>query len=51
MEAETFLMLSIRLGYIGEAQASPALAMVTQISKMLTRLRARLQEKAPLSRG
>ena len=49
METETFLMLAIRLGYVGEPQASPALAMVTQISKMLTRLRARLREAEPRS--
>ncbi len=46
METETFLMLAIRLDYVAEAQAGPALAMVTQISKMLTRLRARLGEAA-----
>ena len=51
METETFLMLAIRLGYLGEPQAAPALAMVTQISKMLTRLRARLREAEALSHG
>jgi four helix bundle protein len=47
METETFLMIGVRLGYVSEPQASSALAMVTQTSKMLTRLRARLQEAAP----
>ncbi len=47
METETFLMLAIRLGYLDEPQASPALAMVTQTSKMLTRLRDRLRDAAP----
>jgi len=42
METETFLMLAIRLGYLAEQQATPALAMITQTSKMLTRLRSRL---------
>jgi four helix bundle protein len=51
METETFLMLAIRLGYVGEPQAAPALAMVTQISKMLTRLRARLREPQPRLHG
>jgi four helix bundle protein len=46
METETFLMLAIRLTYLSEQQAAPALAMVTQVSKMLTRLRARLQHPA-----
>jgi hypothetical protein len=49
METETFLMLAIRLDYVGEAQAGAALAMVTQISKMLTRLRERL--RAPEARA
>jgi four helix bundle protein len=49
METETFLMLAIRLDYVGDAQAAPALAMVTQISKMLTRLRERL--RAPEARA
>ena len=47
METETFLMLAIRLGYLDEAQAGPALSMVTQTSKMLTRLRARLEQPQP----
>ena len=51
METETFLMLAIRLRYVAEPHAEPVLAMVTQISKMLTRLRARLRETEPRSRG
>ena len=50
METETFLMLAIRLGYVPDAHAGPSLAMVTQISKMLTRLRARLREVEPRPR-
>jgi four helix bundle protein len=42
METETFLMLSLRLGYAGEDLTRPALSLITEISKMLTSLRARL---------
>ena len=42
METETFVMLSVRLGYVGQAEAQPVLALVTEISKMLTVLRLRL---------
>jgi len=42
METETFLMLAIRLGYLDEEVAAFALGLITQISKMLTRLRTRL---------
>ena len=49
MEVETFLMLAVRLGYLSDPEASPALAAVTQISKMLTRLR--LLESAPRQVG
>jgi four helix bundle protein len=46
METETFLMLAIRLSYISRADASVALAMITEISKMLTVLRSRLSANA-----
>ena len=42
METETFLMLALRLGYLEPDMAGPALALVTEISKMLTSLRTRL---------
>ena len=42
METETFLMLSVRLGYLTDTEAAPALALITEISKMLTVLRNRL---------
>ena len=42
METETFLMLAVQLGYLTDAEASPALASITEISKMLTTLRARI---------
>lgn len=44
METETFLMLAIRLKYLLQTDAQPALSLVTEISKMLTVLRARLAE-------
>jgi four helix bundle protein len=46
METETFLMPAIRLSYISRADASVALAMITEISKMLTVLRSRLSANA-----
>lgn len=42
METETFLFLAIRLGYISHSDATPALSLVVEISKMLTALRTRL---------
>jgi four helix bundle protein len=42
METETFLMLAIRLGYLPEEAAAETLDLITEVSKMLTRLRARL---------
>jgi four helix bundle protein len=42
METETFLLLAIRLGYLSKQEATPALGLITEISKMLTALRHRL---------
>jgi len=42
MEAETFLMLAVRLGYLTADAAAPVLDLVTELSKMLTVLRKRL---------
>jgi len=47
METETFLFLAIRLGYISKDDARPALALLTEVSKMLTRLRSRLSSPTP----
>jgi len=44
METETFLMLAIRLSCVTEVEASRALGLITEISKMLTALRSRLRE-------
>jgi len=42
METETFLMLAIRLGYLTHTEATGALGLITEVSKMLTVLRTRL---------
>ena len=44
METETFVMLAIRLEYVSEGQASPTLELITELSKMLTVLRARVMQ-------
>jgi four helix bundle protein len=44
METETFLMLAVRLSYLTEGEASVALGLITENSKMLTALRNRLKE-------
>lgn len=44
METETFVMLSVRLGYTEQAEAQPVLNVITEISKMLTVLRSRLSD-------
>jgi four helix bundle protein len=42
METETFLMLAVRLGYVPQSEAQPVLSLITEISKMLTSLHAKL---------
>jgi four helix bundle protein len=42
METETFMMLAIRLGYLTSTEATGALGLITEVSKMLTVLRSRL---------
>ncbi|MBI1941947.1 MAG: four helix bundle protein [Acidobacteria bacterium] len=42
MEAETFLMLAVRLKYVSQAETAPAFSLIVEISKMLTSLRKRL---------
>lgn len=44
METETYMMLSVRLCYLSEADVQPTLAIITEISKMITALRSRLSE-------
>lgn len=45
MEAETFLILATRVDYIGASQTSPAFALISEVSKMLTSLRTRLEAR------
>jgi four helix bundle protein len=45
-EAETYLLLSIRLGYLTERRAEAALAMIVEVSKMLAALRASILGRA-----
>ncbi len=42
MKTETFLMLAVRLNYLTDREAKPALELVGEISKMLTSLRSRI---------
>jgi four helix bundle protein len=42
MDAETFLMLAVRLEYLTENEASAAMGLITENSKMLKALRSRL---------
>ncbi len=44
METETFMTLAVRLGYVSQAEAQPAMSLITEVSKMLTALRAKLAE-------
>jgi four helix bundle protein len=42
METETYLLLTIRLGFVNEKLVVPLFELITQLSKMLTSLRNRL---------
>lgn len=44
METKTYLMLSVRLKYVDEADVESALSIVIEISKVITSLRSRLAE-------
>lgn len=45
-EADTFLLLAVRFGYLAEHEATPVRSQIEEISKMLTSLRKRLLETA-----
>ncbi len=45
MEAETYVMLTIRLEDLKPEDAAPALQRITEISKMLTSMRNKLKSK------
>ena len=42
-ETETFLLLAQRLGYVRDAALVPILALLTEVARMLSALRARLR--------
>jgi four helix bundle protein len=42
MEVETYVMLSMRIGYANEKDTAPILSLITEMSKMITTLRARV---------
>ena len=42
METETYVFLAMRLEYLSEAETAASLKLITEISKMLTKLRTRL---------
>lgn len=44
METETFLMLAQRLGYEREQHITTTLSLVTEVSKMITAIRTKLQQ-------
>ena len=45
-ETETYLMLAVRLGYLATEKIEPALALLTEVSKMLAGLRAKVIQRA-----
>lgn len=47
METETFLTLAVRLGYLTQSQTNSAQQLITEVSKMITAIRARLLEASP----
>jgi four helix bundle protein len=45
-ETETFLLLAIRLRFVTESQADPALTLASEVGRMLNSLRSRLADGA-----
>jgi four helix bundle protein len=45
MEVETLLMLAVRLNYVTESESREAFSLITEISKMISVLRRKLQER------
>jgi len=45
METETYVMLSERLNYVEQPDVRAVLALITEISKMITAIRGKLTEK------
>ena len=42
METETFVLVAVRLGYVSEPAAQPALSLISELERMLAVLRKRL---------
>ena len=42
VEAETFLLLAVRLNYLREEDVAPTLGLITEVDKMLTSMRGKL---------
>lgn len=51
METRNYLTIAVRVGYLSEADSAPALSLVTEIGKMLTALRNRLQAYRPVDKA
>ena len=47
METQTLIELAVRVGHLGQTAAAPVLALITEISKMLSVLRSRLLAPPP----
>lgn len=45
LEAETFLMLTVRLGFLRESDLLPAMGLITEISKMLNAMQGKLNPR------
>jgi len=45
-ETETYLLLAVRLGYLTTEKIAPALSLLTEVSKMLGSLRAKVLQRA-----
>ena len=46
-ETQTYLLLAVRVGHLTESEVAPSLALADELSRMLTRLKRRL-DAAPL---
>ena len=45
-ETETYLLLAVRLGYLTTEKIAPALSLLTEVSKILGSLRAKVLQRA-----
>ncbi|HXG66545.1 MAG TPA: four helix bundle protein [Blastocatellia bacterium] len=45
MEAETLLLLALRLGYVTQGEIGPTLNLISEISKMITAIRSKLLDQ------